>query len=69
MKTPAGQLSTAQILSAVSHLSLPELEQVFDHVLALQAARKAALCRQQNQRCSPALIRACPQGYVNALPV
>ena len=42
MKTPAGQLSTAQILSAVSHLSLPELEQVFDHVLALQAARKAA---------------------------
>ena len=42
MKTPARQLSTEQILSAVSHLSLPELEQVFDHVLALQAARKAA---------------------------
>jgi len=31
-----------QIISAVSHLSLPELEQVFDHVLALQAERKAA---------------------------
>ncbi len=31
-----------QIISAISHLSLPELEQVFDHVLALQAERKAA---------------------------
>ena len=28
------------IISAISHLSLPELEQVFDHVLALQAERK-----------------------------
>jgi len=42
MKTPSSQLSTEQIISAVSHLSLPELEQVFDHVLALQAERKAA---------------------------
>jgi hypothetical protein len=42
METPSSQLSTEQILSAVSHLSLPELEQVFDHVLALQAERKAA---------------------------
>jgi hypothetical protein len=41
METPADQLSTEQILSAVSRLSLPELEQVFDHVLALQAERKA----------------------------
>jgi len=31
-----------QIISAVSHLSLPELEQVFDHVLALQAAQGGA---------------------------
>ena len=42
MKTPSSQLSTEQIISAVSHLSLPELEQVFDRVLALQAERKAA---------------------------
>lgn len=41
METPANQLSTEQILSAVSRLSLPELEQVFDHVLVLQAERKA----------------------------
>jgi hypothetical protein len=42
METPARQLSTEQIISAVLHLSLPELEQVLDHVLALQAERKAA---------------------------
>jgi hypothetical protein len=42
METSPEQLSTEQILSAVSHLSLPELEQVFDRVLALQAERKAA---------------------------
>ena len=42
METPSSQLSTEQIISAVSHLSLPELEQVFDHVLALRAERKAA---------------------------
>jgi hypothetical protein len=41
MGTPARQLSTEQILSAVSHLSLPELEQVFTRVLALQATCKA----------------------------
>ena len=42
MKTPASPLSTEQILSAVSRLSLPELERVFGHVLVLQAERKAA---------------------------
>lgn len=42
MEKPSGQLSTDQIISAVTHLSLSELEQVFDHVLALQAKRKAA---------------------------
>jgi hypothetical protein len=42
MKTPSSPLSTEQIISAVSHLSLPELEQVFNHMLALQAAHKAA---------------------------
>ena len=42
METSTEQLSTEQILSAVSHLSLPELEQIFDRVLALQAERKAA---------------------------
>jgi hypothetical protein len=42
METASGQLPAEQIISAVSRLSLPELEQVFDHVLALQAERKAA---------------------------
>jgi hypothetical protein len=42
MTTPSSPLSTEQIFSAVSHLSLAELEQVFEHVLALQAERKAA---------------------------
>ena len=42
METSSSQLSTEQIISAVTHLSLSELEQVFDHVLALQAERKAA---------------------------
>ncbi len=41
METSSGQLSTEQIIAAVTHLSLPELEQVFDRVLALQAERKA----------------------------
>ena len=42
MGTPSSQLSTEQIISAVSRLSLLELQQVFNHVLALQAERKAA---------------------------
>jgi hypothetical protein len=41
MGTSADQLSTEQIISAIARLSLPELEQVFDQVLALQARRKA----------------------------
>ena len=36
MGTSADQLSTEQIISAIARLSLPELEQVFDHVLLLQ---------------------------------
>ena len=42
METSSSQLSTEQIIAAVTHLSLPELEQLFDRVLALQAERKAA---------------------------
>jgi hypothetical protein len=42
MEAHANQLSTEQIISAVAQLSLPELEEVFDHVLAVQAKRKAA---------------------------
>jgi len=42
METPSDQLSTDQILAAVTHLSLSELEQIFAHVLALQAKCKAA---------------------------
>lgn len=41
MATPPDRLSTEQILSAVTHLSLPELEQVFEQVLQIQAERKA----------------------------
>lgn len=42
MATSSDQLSTEQILSAVANLSLPELQQVMERVLALQAERKAA---------------------------
>lgn len=42
METSSSQFSTEQILSAVAQLSLPELEQVLDRVLALQAEHKAA---------------------------
>ena len=42
MATSSDELSAEQIISAVSHLSLPELQQVFDHVLAIQAERKAS---------------------------
>lgn len=38
----AEQISTDQIISAAAQLSLPELEQVFDRLLALQAERKAS---------------------------
>jgi len=37
----ATRISTEQIIAAVNELSLPELEQVFDRVLRLQAERKA----------------------------
>jgi hypothetical protein len=36
MGTSADEPSTEQIISAIARLSLPELEQVFDHVLALR---------------------------------
>lgn len=42
MGTPSGRLSTEDIISAVAELSLPEIEEVFEHVLALQAERKAS---------------------------
>lgn len=41
MDTPASQLSPEQIISAVSHLSPPELKQVLESLLALQAERNA----------------------------
>jgi hypothetical protein len=41
MDTPSSQLSPEQIISAVSHLSLPELKQVLESLLALQAERNA----------------------------
>ncbi|HKP11297.1 MAG TPA: STAS/SEC14 domain-containing protein [Blastocatellia bacterium] len=41
MTRASDELSTEQIISAMSHLSLPELEQVFNHLLALRAERKA----------------------------
>jgi hypothetical protein len=63
METPSSQLSTEQIISAVSHLSLPELEQVFDHVLALQAARKAA----HLSAAESALLARINQGLPSAL--
>lgn len=41
MDTPSSQLSPAQIIAAVSHLSSPELKLVLDSLLALQAQRNA----------------------------
>jgi hypothetical protein len=41
METTATRLSTEQILTAVNNLSLPDLEKVYEHVLRLQAERKA----------------------------
>jgi hypothetical protein len=63
METSSGQLSTEQIISAVSRLSLPELEYVFDHVLALQAARKAA----HLSAAESALLTRINQGLPSAL--
>ena len=42
METISGRLSTDEIIHAVAQLSLPEIEEVFDHVLALQAERKGS---------------------------
>lgn len=58
METITGQLSTEQIISAVSQLSLQELERVFDQVLALQAERKAPRASEEE----PALIARINQG-------
>src|SRR2546428_13024185 len=63
METPSSQLSTEQIISAVSHLSLPELEQVFEQVLALQAERKAA----HLSAAESALLARINQGLPSAL--
>ena len=41
MDTSSSQLSPEQIISAASHLSLPELKQVLASILALQAERTA----------------------------
>lgn len=41
MEPASNHLSTEQIISAVSEASLPELERIFDLVLATQAARRA----------------------------
>jgi hypothetical protein len=41
METVESQISPQQIFAAVEQLSLPELEQLIDHAIALQAARKA----------------------------
>ncbi|MDQ3011599.1 MAG: STAS/SEC14 domain-containing protein [Acidobacteriota bacterium] len=41
METAATQISTEQIISAVNQLSLPELDQIFDKVLAVRAERIA----------------------------
>jgi hypothetical protein len=63
METPARQLSTEQNISAVLHLSLPELEQVFTYVLALQAERKAA----HLSAAESALLSRINQGLSSAL--
>ncbi len=63
METPSDQLSTAQIIAAVARLTLPELEEVFDHVIALQAKRKAA----HLSAAESALLARINQGLPSAL--
>ena len=63
METQSGQLSTEQIISAVTQLSLTELEQVFDRVLAIQAERKAPHLSEEE----PALIARINQGLPEEL--
>jgi len=41
MSTTSGQMNAEQIIAAMDNLSLPELEEVFNHALAIQAERKA----------------------------
>ena len=63
MESSPEQLSTTEILSAVSHLSLPELQQIFNHILALQAERKAVhLSREES-----ALLSRVNQGLSEEL--
>ena len=63
MESSSEHLTTKDILSAVSHLSLPELEQVFERVLALQAERKAVhLSREES-----ALLSRVNQGLPREL--
>lgn len=63
METMPNQLSTEQIISAVTQLSLPELERVFDRVLALQAERKAPRLTEEE----PALLARINQGLPEEL--
>ena len=49
METTSDRLSTDEIISAVAQLCLPEIEEVFERILALQAERKAAhLSREES---------------------
>jgi len=68
MATPAGPISTEQIISAVSHLSLSELAHILDHILALQAERKAAHLSERESAYSCVSTTACRQSYVPVLP-
>lgn len=63
METMPNQISTEQIISAVTQLSLPELERVFDRVLALQAERKAPRLAEEE----PALLARINQGLPEEL--
>ncbi len=63
METMPNQISTEQIMSAVTQLTLPELERVFDRVLALQAERKAPRLTEEE----PALLARINQGLPEEL--
>ena len=70
METQSAKFSTEQILSAMAQLSLPELEEVFDQVLTLQAERKASHLSAEESNLLFRINRGLPpelRGSISAL--
>jgi hypothetical protein len=63
------QMTAEQIKAAVDNLSLGELEEVFDHVLAVQAERKAPHLASDESALLVRINRAFPEELRERLPV